>query len=377
MMAHDAWQEYERIAPGILGRELVTVPRAQLGGSVAGKRVLVTGAGGFIGSALVRQLAQLDPAGITLCDNGEHPLYEIDRELRQADPAFPVEAVICDVRDRVALGRLCETRRPQVVFHAAALKQLPLTEANLREAVLTNVIGTANLAECCATAEAEALVHISTDKAADPSSVLGMSKQLAELVCRDADSRTGMRCASVRFSNVFGSSGSVVPLFLEQLAQGIPLTITHAEMNRYFVTVGEATQLVLAALGMCLSDDCPAGPVFLLESGSALSIVDLARRLADLSKPGCVPTLEFVGIRDGEKLDESLTAPWELRSATASPQIALAHDQRAPLPDLAMLLARIRKAAERFDESELRRMLQAATTVRGGLPKPVPDSAAV
>lgn len=352
--------EGDHFAARILRRELVSIPCEELRQAVAGKVVLVTGAGGYVGTALVRLLSGLDPKQVVLADNSEHALYEIDRELRADASAPPSAAVICDIRDTIALHRLFASQRPEIVFHAAALKHLPLTEANIREAVLTNAIGTANLIDACRLAGTRALIHISTDKAAAPTSILGKTKLVAELICQAADDRAGTRCASVRFNNVFGSSGSVVPLFLEQVARGHGLTITDPRMNRHFVTASEATQLIIAALGMSLASDAADRAVYFLEAGTSLAITELANRILAEAGDGPKPELITIGMRAGEKLDEELTAPWETRRATASPLIGLAESNYIGEAATLQLVSDLREACEQFNEVRLRALLDRA-----------------
>jgi FlaA1/EpsC-like NDP-sugar epimerase len=236
----------------LLGRPQTVLNRDAISGLVAGRRVLVTGAGGTIGSELTRQIAALGPAELTMLDAGEFNLYTIDGEIRGRYPKLSCQSVIADVRDRARILALFQQTRPDLVFHAAALKHVPLVEANPEEGVLTNAIGTRNVADAASKAGTRAMVLISTDKAINPSSVMGATKRVAEAYCQSLDLLPGPEGAStrfmtVRFGNVLGSSGSVVPLFQRQLAAGGPLTVTHPDMRRYFMTVREAVELVLQA----------------------------------------------------------------------------------------------------------------------------------
>jgi FlaA1/EpsC-like NDP-sugar epimerase len=289
--------------------------------------VLVTGAGGSIGSELARQVAALGPERLVLLDAGEYALWQIDLELGETHAAVPRVAVIADVRDVSRMREVMEAERPALVFHAAALKHVPIVEANPAEGMLTNACGTRVVADAARAVGVEAMVLISTDKAVNPSSVMGASKRLAEMYCQglDAEGRgRGMRCVTVRFGNVLGSTGSVVPLFRRQLERGGPLTVTHPDMSRYFMTVPEAVGLVLQA---CVSRDlAQGGAIFVLDMGAPVKIVDLARqmiRLAGLREDTDVG-IRFTGLRPGEKLFEELFHGQEPPLPTGQPGLLMA-----------------------------------------------------
>jgi FlaA1/EpsC-like NDP-sugar epimerase len=276
---------------------------------------LVTGAGGSIGSELARQVAGFAPAEIMLLDNGEFALWQIDLEIAELHPQLPRQTVIGDVRDRMRMAAICGQFQPELVFHAAALKHVPIVEANPLEGLQTNVLGTRSVADAAAASGAALMVLISTDKAVNPSSVMGASKRLAEMYCQglDVEARHGgaknMRCVTVRFGNVLGSTGSVVPLFRRQLAQGGPLTVTHPDMQRYFMTVREAVGLVLqASVAGSGEAAIPDGGIFVLDMGAPVKIVDLARQMIRLAglRPEQDVAIRFTGLRPGEKLFEEL-----------------------------------------------------------------------
>jgi O-antigen biosynthesis protein WbqV len=309
----------------LLNRPQVRLDREGMARLVQGRRVLVTGAGGSIGSELARQVAALGPAKLVLLDAGEFALWQIDLELGEAAPLVPREAVIADVRDEARIRDVFERARPELVFHAAALKHVPLVEANPAEGLLTNALGTRHVAEAARAAGAAAMVLISTDKAVNPTSVMGASKRLAEMYCQALDiqgrASGGMRCITVRFGNVLGSTGSVVPLFQRQLARGGPLTVTHPDMQRYFMTVREAVGLVLQASvvgttdaerGVGALDTSPdflrQGGIFVLDMGEPVKISDLARNMIRLAglRPDADVQIRYTGLRPGEKLFEEL-----------------------------------------------------------------------
>lgn len=305
----------------LLGRDPVRLDKDPIRAYLQGADVLVTGAGGSIGSEIIRQVAQFGPASLTLVGRGENSVFLIDRELGQRWPEIPREAVICDVRDRHSLAAVFERVRPQVVFHAAAHKHVPLMEANPEQAVWNNVVGTRNVAELAAAHGVARLVNISTDKAVNPTNVMGASKRVAERVVTEVSATTDCVMASVRFGNVLGSRGSVVPLFREQIARGGPVTVTHPDMVRYFMTIPEAAQLVLQAGAL---DD--HGRVYVLDMGEPVKIADLARDLIRLSglEPGVDVDVTFSGTRPGEKLYEEVLLAEEGLEASPHPKISVA-----------------------------------------------------
>lgn len=300
----------------LLNRPQVRLDREGMARLVQGRRVLVTGAGGTIGSELARQVAALGPSVLVLVDSGEFALWQIDLELGEAASPVMRHAVIADVRDAARMRDVFERFRPELVFHAAALKHVPMVESNPAEGLLTNAAGTRNVADAARAAGAAAMVLISTDKAVNPTSVMGASKRLAEMYCQALDIQAraggGMRCITVRFGNVLGSTGSVVPLFQRQLARGGPLTVTHPDMQRYFMTVREAVGLVLEASVVGTSDMSPAflrdGGIFVLDMGEPVKISDLARNMVRLAglRPDIDVEIRYTGLRPGEKLFEEL-----------------------------------------------------------------------
>lgn len=317
----------------LLGRPQTAVDRESVARLVRGRRILVTGAGGTIGGELCRQIAALGPAHLTLLELSEVALYEIELEMRRDFPGLPCRALLRDVRDRARLDRALAQERPDIVFHAAALKHVPLAEANPNETVLTNVAGTVNVADACLAAGVGTMVLISTDKAVNPSSVMGATKRLAELYVQALGRASGgTRFATVRFGNVLGSTGSVVPLFQKQLAAGGPLTVTHPDMTRFMMTVREAVELVLQASAL----DGASGDLFVLDMGEPVRIQDLARQMIRLA--GLVPEVDvaitFTGIRPGEKMHEELVYDDEVLAPTAREGVNVAVGRPAAFDDL-------------------------------------------
>ncbi len=324
----------------LLNRPQVPLDREGMARLIQGRRVIVTGAGGTIGSELARQVAALGPERLILIDNGEYALWLIDLELAERHPHVPRESLLVDIRDEPRVRDVFEQWRPELVFHAAALKHVPMVEANPLEGLLTNVAGTRHVADAARGVGALAMVLISTDKAVNPTSVMGASKRLAEMYCQALDiaaraSGRGMRCITVRFGNVLGSTGSVVPLFQRQLERGGPLTVTHPDMQRYFMTVREAVGLVLQASVVGAGDIAlPSGEeggIFVLDMGEPVKIVDLARQMIRLA--GLTPErdveIRFTGLRPGEKLHEELFHGKEPPVPTAFPGLLMASPRTA------------------------------------------------
>lgn len=296
----------------LLGREPIVLDVDAMGSSLANRVVLVTGAAGSIGSELCRQICRNAPSRLHLLEVDETRLYELYLELEQLSPGLSVMHV-CDIRDDRKVSALFQQIKPEVVLHAAAYKHVPLMEIEPDEAVKTNVLGTKNLLDACLTSEASKFVLISTDKAVSPSSVMGATKAVAELLMLEY-ARRGLEACAVRFGNVLGSRGSVIPLFEVQLANGGPLRLTHPEATRFFMTIPEAAQLVLQAQAMSASAD-----VFVLEMGEPVRIIDLARAMIALT--GVSADIEYIGLRPAEKIHEILTHPWEELVATDAPRI--------------------------------------------------------
>ncbi|HEX2953594.1 MAG TPA: nucleoside-diphosphate sugar epimerase/dehydratase, partial [Bacillota bacterium] len=288
----------------LLGREPVQVDLESIADYLNGERVLVTGAGGSIGSELCRQIAEFNPAVLLLLGRGENSIYEIDQELNYLNGTKNCKIpIIADIRDRNKMERVFETYRPTVVFHAAAHKHVPLMEDAPDEAVKNNVFGTKNVAELADRYGVKRFVMISTDKAVNPTSVMGATKRIAEIIVQKLARTSRTKFCAVRFGNVLGSRGSVVPLFKKQIARGGPITITHPEMRRFFMTIPEAVHLVIQAGSMG-----KGGEVFILDMGEPVRILDLAKDLIRLSglEPDKDIAIKFSGVRPGEKLYEEL-----------------------------------------------------------------------
>jgi O-antigen biosynthesis protein WbqV len=332
----------------LLGRPQVRIDEARLSSLIAGRRVLVTGAGGSIGSELVRQIARHAPAKIILLDYSEFNLYRIDQRLTADAGHVARRAGLCDVRDKRAIQKWFEEEKPEVVFHAAALKHVPIVEQHASDAVLTNVVGTRHVAEAAREFGAAVMVLISSDKAVNPANVMGATKRVAESFCQALDEtasteagKATTRYVTVRFGNVLGSSGSVVPLFQEQLARGGPLTVTHPEVCRYFMTIPEAVQLVLQASAAAVAERSGIGQIFVLDMGKPIRIVELARQMIRLSgkRPDVDVKIEYVGLRPGEKLFEELAYGDEGLSSSSVPGVLLA---RPAVCDMASMDAQLR-----------------------------------
>ena len=309
-------------ADDLLGRDPVQLDEAGVADLVGGKTVLVTGAGGSIGSELCRQIARYGPARLLLVELSEFALYQIEQQLGELHPRLPLARLIGDVRDAAQLTALLAAHRPHLVFHAAAFKHVPLMEENAWAALQNNVLGTLNAARAAIAAGAERFVLISTDKAVNPTNVMGASKRAAEMVLSHLAAGTThrTRLMAVRFGNVLGSSGSVIPKFKEQIARGGPVTVTHPEITRFFMTIPEAARLVLQAAALAES-----GQVYVLDMGEPVKIVDLARQLIRLSgHRDDEIDIVFSGLRPGEKLYEELLADADRTVASAHPRLRIA-----------------------------------------------------
>ena len=311
----------------LLGRDPVQLDDAQLSGFLKGKAVLVTGAGGSIGSELCRQIARFAPARLVLVENSEYALYLIEQEFRDRYPGLPVIAAIGDVKDEARVKEVFTRHAPEVVFHAAAYKHVPLMERdNAFQAVANNALSTIVTARAAQAAGTETYVLVSTDKAVNPTNVMGASKRLAEMLCQALQPRAATRFVMVRFGNVLGSTGSVIPRFREQIARGGPVTVTHPEIERYFMSIPEASQLVLQAAQLG-----KGGEIFVLDMGEPVKIAELARqmiRLSGFSEQDI--RIEFSGLRPGEKLFEEVLVDDETTLPTPHPKLRVA---RARAPD--------------------------------------------
>ncbi|MGL4197153.1 MAG: UDP-N-acetylglucosamine 4,6-dehydratase family protein, partial [Allorhizobium sp.] len=299
----------------IIGRHPVDTQVASIAGYLSGKRVAVTGAGGSIGSELCRQIAGFSPSEIIMLDRDETALQDVQLSIVGHGLLDTNDVVLVDIRDETSLTEIFEARRPEVVFHAAALKHLPLLEQYPEEAWKTNVLGTLNVLHAAMRVGVDTFINISTDKAANPTSILGRSKRFAEGLTAWAAQETGRPYVSVRFGNVLGSRGSMVPLFTAMIEAGGPLTVTHPDVTRYFMTIPEACQLVVQAGAI----GAP-GEVLILDMGEPVKILDVAQRMIEMS--GRKVDIVFTGLRQGEKLHEDLVSDGEVDLRRQHPKIA-------------------------------------------------------
>lgn len=341
----------------LLRREPVRLRTEEISGYLKDRVVLITGAGGSIGREIVRQVARFAPRELLLFGHGENSLFEVEVDLKLDWPGLRYRVIVGDIRDRERLTHVFAHYRPHVVFHAAAHKHVPMMEENPSEAVFNNVLGTKNLVELALEYDVERFVNISTDKAVNPTSVMGATKRVAEYLVQIAaqKAKPNQVFVSVRFGNVLGSRGSVVPLFQKLIARGGPITVTHPEMKRYFMTVSEAVQLVLQAAGLGEN-----GVVYVLDMGEPVSIVELARELIRLSglKPDEDIKIEYTGVRPGEKLfEETLTAE-EGTFASRHEKIFVARSTAPPEEVLKMGITRLLEAARTYDGQAIREALR-------------------
>lgn len=338
----------------LLGREPVQLDEPEIARFVADKVVMVTGAGGSIGLELARQVARFRPSELLLVERAEFALFSIDRELRASWPDLHIVPLVADVGRETRMRSIFRNHRPALVLHAAAHKHVPMMEFNATEAVRNNVLATSLLGELAAEFNVEAFVLISTDKAVRPTSVMGATKRVAELVVQDLSNRFATRYVAVRFGNVIGSTGSVIPIFNEQIRKGGPVTVTHPDMTRYFMTIPEAAQLVLQAGAMG-----QGGEIFILDMGKPVRILELAKMAITLSglRPYSDIEIVFTGVRAGEKLFEELGLTEEQMSRTRHPKIFIGRIDALPPEKMRYALERLAFLSESGLEVELRRFL--------------------
>lgn len=340
----------------LLGREAVSLDWQAITRGMRGRIVLVSGGGGSIGSELCRQIARLEPARLVLLEQSEFNLYAIELELRREFPGLPLAVFLGSVTDAVVVEQVFQAHQPNIVFHAAAYKHVPMLEGQVRAAVANNVLGTRCLASVADKHGCDAFVMISTDKAVNPSNVMGATKRVAEIYCQGLDACSNTRFITVRFGNVLGSAGSVIPLFQKQIADGGPVTVTHPQITRYFMTIPEAAQLILQA-----SVIGRGGEIFVLDMGEPVRIAYLAEQLILLSgkKPGEDIEVVYTGLRPGEKLYEELFHEAEQLVDTGHPKIMLARSRPIDVASMEGIFADLTQACDTNSEVRLRELLRA------------------
>lgn len=339
----------------LLGREEISLDDLQVREFLKGKRVLITGAGGSIGSEFCRQVAEYQPEKLIMVDHGEYNLYQIDSEMRKSEQTA-VTALLGDIRDGPRMRWIFQHYQPHIVFNAAAYKHVPLVEENPAEGVKTNVLGTSGIADLAVEHGCEKFVQVSTDKAVNPTNVMGASKRAAEIYCQNLNSRApNTAFITTRFGNVLGSAGSVVPLFEKQIKQGGPVTVTHPDITRYFMTIPEAVRLILQAGSMG-----SGGEIFVLDMGEPVKIVDLAEQMIHLSgmEVGKDIEIKFTGLRPGEKLYEELFHQSESLMGTTHPKIMLSASREVDWKEMQSLLEKLRGACTEREIDRVRALLQ-------------------
>ena len=338
----------------LLGRDPVSLEWESIREGLVGKRVMITGGGGSIGSELCRQIARLNPVELIIIDHSEYSLYRIDLELRSEFHDLVFYSVLGDICDPATVEKVVGDYQPDMIFHAAAYKHLPILQTQIREAFRNNVLGTMRLAEAAERHGVGTFVLISTDKAVNPANIMGATKRVAEMYCQNMNARSQTRFITVRFGNVLNSNGSVVPLFQEQIAKGGPLTVTHPEISRYFMTISEASQLIMqaAVLGS-------GGEIFVLDMGEPVNITYLAEHLIRLAgkEPGRDIEIVYTGLRPGEKLFEELFHELEPYEQTSHEKIYLAHPREADWDDLRAELRSSERAVKEYDTKKLQQAL--------------------
>lgn len=339
----------------LLGRDQVQLTWDDIHTNIVGKRILITGGGGSIGSELCRQVLALNPDRVLVLDNNEFNLYTIEQELMAHFPHIPIEYSLNSVTDRIAINNIFQTFKPNIVFHAAAYKHVPLLEGHVRVAVQNNVLGTQIVAEASVISNVEKFILISTDKAVNPSNLMGTTKRVAEIYCQNLNARVNTQFITVRFGNVLDSVGSVVPLFRKQLEQGGPLTVTHPDIERYFMTIPEASQLILQAMA-----NGSGGEIFVLDMGEPIKISYLAQQMIRLAgkEPGKDIEIKYTGLRPGEKLFEELFHSSEQLTETEHKKLFKAQFRQMDWEELIQTFRMLQKAAEACHHEELKILLK-------------------
>ena len=351
----DGRVEVSRLRPvtveDLLGREPVKLDQQAVCQYIHDKTIIVSGAGGSIGSELCRQIVRLQPTRLVLFENSEFNLYQIGKELVPLIP--PDTQLVCvlgDIRNAQQVDRVFEQHRPDVVFHAAAYKHVPMLEENIVEGIRNNIIGTKNMVDAAIAHQVDTFVQVSTDKTVNPTNVMGATKRVAELYCQVLNATTKTKFITTRFGNVLGSAGSVVPLFEQQIAQGGPVTVTHPDITRFFMTIPEATSLILQAGAMG-----EGGEIFVLDMGQPVKIAELAKNLIRLSglEPNVDVVIQYTGLRPGEKMHEELFYDKEALLGTLHPKLMLARCATVSQAELQQSIKLIQTAVERYDTSSL------------------------
>jgi FlaA1/EpsC-like NDP-sugar epimerase len=340
----------------LLGREQVSLDQQAIGQFVANKRILITGAAGSIGAELARQIARFSPFSMILVDQDETGTFWISRELQDRFPHIPCHSFVADIRDKQKIDSILESHKPEIIFHAAAYKHVPLMEDQADEAVKNNVFGTFVVAELAIEHRVEKFIFISTDKAVNPTSIMGATKRVGEMICQMLNAKNHTKFVSVRFGNVLESRGSVIPIFREQIKKGGPVTVTHPDMQRYFMSTPEACLLVLeaAAIGQ-------GGEVFVLDMGKPIKIIDLAKEMIRLSgyEPDKDIPIVFTGERPGEKFFEDVLTAEEGTQATKNEKIFVAKLSLVEENRLREALELLQKVVPTGNKEEIIRALQA------------------
>jgi len=334
----------------LLGRDQVSLNWDHIATSIQAKRVLITGGGGSIGAELCRQVMRLQPQSLLVLDHSEFNLYKIEQEFRKVYPTLSMQFILVNVTDTVAVQHIFRSFQPQIVFHAAAYKHVPLLEEQVRAAVQNNVLGTCIVAEASVQAHVEKFILISTDKAVNPTNIMGTTKRVAEIYCQNLNMRVATQFITVRFGNVLGSVGSVVPLFQEQLQAGGPLTVTHPDIERYFMTIPEACQLILQAMVNGVG-----GEIFVLDMGEPIKIRYLAEQMIRLAgkQPGQDIHIEYTGLRPGEKLFEELFHASEQLEHTVHEKIFKANVRQIDWNALTEVIKLLQRGCAEYQHEEL------------------------